>query len=320
MRNSPRSGVELDRPPLHADRAAGDQVARGLEHQVPGVADRQEGELGAVGQVPEHHAPVRADGQHPAVMPDRRACIIDRLAGSMGKGPVFQGRIDLVRGQLVLERNDDPSVPAELRGRARRSSSAGAGPGPGPRAVAAPSQPLLASSVPAGWKAAAMPPLIWPSSVARRMPVAASQRSILRSLPAVARVRAVGTPGDSVRRSPARRSTGRAGRTPPRESGRWGDSTHRRMAAIWAPSGRKARSTRLPAARPPDEPTGRQVVDEELAILMGQGDPPAVRAESGRAPMNGARVVHGRRRAGRCPRPSGHEPGDAWSPGSGRRG
>ena len=48
--------VELDRPPPHADRAAGEQVARGLEHQVPGVADRQEGELGAAGQVPEHHA------------------------------------------------------------------------------------------------------------------------------------------------------------------------------------------------------------------------------------------------------------------------
>ena len=36
-------------------------------------------------------------------------------AGSMGERPVFEGRIDLVRGQLVLERDDDSSVLAEFR-------------------------------------------------------------------------------------------------------------------------------------------------------------------------------------------------------------
>ena len=38
------------------------------------------------------------------------------------------------------------------------------------------SQPLLASSVPVGWKAARKPRLVEPSRVAFRVPVAASQR------------------------------------------------------------------------------------------------------------------------------------------------
>ena len=59
------------------------------------------------------------------------------------------------------------------------------------------------------------------------------------------------------------------------------------MTAIWAPSGRKARSTAPRPAPAPAGLTGRQVVHEELAILMDQGDPPAVRAESGRIPRRG---------------------------------
>ena len=63
------------------------------------------------------------------------------------------------------------------------------------------------------------------------------------------------------------------------------------MTAIWAPSGRKARRLARPGQRTAG-PAGRQIVDEELAILVDHGDPAAVRAESGRPP-DGARVVHG---------------------------
>ena len=44
---------------------------------MPGTPDRQEGELRAAGQVPEHHALVRAHGQQPAVAADRRALITE---------------------------------------------------------------------------------------------------------------------------------------------------------------------------------------------------------------------------------------------------
>ena len=64
--------------------------------------------------------------------------------------------------------------------------------------------------------------------------------------------------------------------------------------AIRAPSGRKARSA-SPGAGPspagPDRSPGRR--SRSSPLFGGQGDPPAVRAESGRAPMNGPRVVHG---------------------------
>ena len=136
MRNSPRPAsiwIGQRRTPIDT---AGEQVARRLEHQLPGVADRQERELGAAVPCPTAPRPVRAHGQHPAVAADRRPLIPSRLVGHVGEGPVFEGRIDLVGGQFVLDLDDDSPVLAEFRRGSRRSRSARAGPGSGPRAAA----------------------------------------------------------------------------------------------------------------------------------------------------------------------------------------
>ena len=66
-------------------------------------------------QVPDRHSPVRAHGQKPAITMNRCGLIINRLTGNMRECPVFEGRIDLVPGKIVLERNDDSSLLAELR-------------------------------------------------------------------------------------------------------------------------------------------------------------------------------------------------------------
>ena len=169
--------VELDRPAQHADRAAGEQVARRLEHQVPGVPDRQETELRAAGQVPEHHAPVRAHGQHSTVVPDRRTVIIDRLAReAWAKVRYSRAGSTWYVVSLSSMPNDDSSVLAEFRRRTSPVKLSHGRPRTGSQSRSRPSQPLLASSVPAGWKAASMPLLVWPSRVAFRVPVAASQR------------------------------------------------------------------------------------------------------------------------------------------------
>src|SRR5262249_19749961 len=107
-------GVELDRPPPHADGPAREELAGRFEDNVPGESDRQEGELRAAGQVPEHHPPGRSHSQHPAVMPDRGGVISIALDGSMGERPVFQGRINLVWSPCALTRNDDSSILAEF--------------------------------------------------------------------------------------------------------------------------------------------------------------------------------------------------------------
>ena len=78
MRNSTPVEVELNGPPPHADRPAGEQVAgRARRSLAQTASDGQEGELRAVRQVPERHAPARAHGQHPAVTTDRRVSIIN---------------------------------------------------------------------------------------------------------------------------------------------------------------------------------------------------------------------------------------------------
>ncbi len=122
------------------------------------------------------------------------------------------------------------------------------------------------------------------------MPVAASQRSILSRSPESPAWCRRGSRRRHPRQS-ARGTSGPAGRSPPPGSGRSGGFGSLSMTAIWAPSGRKARRLGFPGPAPAG-PTGRQVVDEEVAILVGHGDPPAVRAESGRAP-DAARVLHG---------------------------
>ena len=161
----------------------------------------------------------------------------------MGERPVFQGRIDLVRGQFVLEHNDDPSVLAELGARNRRSSSATAGPGPGPRA------------------AAGLPSRCWPAACRRGgRPHSSRCWSGLRGSPAGCRWRR--PRGRSWNRAPGVASVvpsglqatssaaARKGNRPDKPAGlrlqnpAGGGFRSLSMTAIWAPSGRKARSTR----------------------------------------------------------------------------
>ena len=64
--------VELSRPPIHANRPAGQQIACCLEDHVARLTDGQGGKLRAQGQIPKKHAPIGAHGEHPAVVADRR--------------------------------------------------------------------------------------------------------------------------------------------------------------------------------------------------------------------------------------------------------
>ena len=82
-----------------------------------------------------------------------------RIAGRMGQGPVFEGRIDLVRRQGVLVDDDDPAVPAEFRsGEDPSAVRLRTGrPRIGSQSRSRSSHPLLARSVPEGWNAARQP-------------------------------------------------------------------------------------------------------------------------------------------------------------------
>ena len=74
-------------------------------------------------------------------------------------------------------------------------------------------------------------------------------------------------------------------------------------------------------ARPePAGTSGLQVVDQDLAIGMSEGDPPAVRTESGGCSRDGARVRPPRSCLDRRPRPSGRIRENGSSSGSGRPG
>ena len=107
--------VEPNRPPPHADRPAGQQVARCFEQQILGSADPQKGELRAAGNVPEHHAAGSCPGPaSPAIGPDRHTPIPELLTGMMSQSPILERRLDLVGRQLVFEREDDSPVVAEV--------------------------------------------------------------------------------------------------------------------------------------------------------------------------------------------------------------
>ena len=113
-------------------------------------------------------------------------------------------------------------------------------------------------------------------------------------------------------------SAGRAGPSRLRGSGRW-----RRLIADGrdlGPVRTEGQVSHPGPAPPPARLTGRQVVHEELAILMAHGDPSAVRAEFGRGLMDRARVLQGDRAPVDVPDRQGRIRDDAWSPGSGRRG
>jgi hypothetical protein len=105
--------IKTTRPAHDAGRAVCDQVTGRLEHQVPGVADWQQCELGSAGEVPQHSAVIGAHGQDPAIATDRGAIVIHRPHGSVGKRPILQRRIDDRRRELVFDAKDDPSVRPE---------------------------------------------------------------------------------------------------------------------------------------------------------------------------------------------------------------
>ena len=69
---------------------------------MPRKARSQETKLGAAGQVPEHDALFRAHAPGSGHHAGSTRTHIDRAAGGMGQRAVFEGRIDLIRGQFVL--------------------------------------------------------------------------------------------------------------------------------------------------------------------------------------------------------------------------
>ena len=76
------------------------------------------------------------------------------LVGDMDECAVLEGGIDLVRGQSVLRSQDDLSVPAEYgpRGIGSPVKLSTGRPRTASQSRRRPSQPLLARSLPAGWK------------------------------------------------------------------------------------------------------------------------------------------------------------------------
>jgi hypothetical protein len=152
------AGVQPHRPAPDAGHAVGQQVARRLEHRV-GPADRQESQLRAAGQVPQDHAQGGAHGQDAAVTMGRGAPVLDRPACRIGQSPILEGRIDLVGVPLVLLPKDDPAIAAENEMAATGQIEPDR-PRTGSQSQRRPSQPLLASSVPAGWKPTRSPELV----------------------------------------------------------------------------------------------------------------------------------------------------------------
>src|SRR5262249_11452450 len=105
--------IETDRPPPDTDRPARDQVTGCVDLDVARVPDRQDGDYPAPRQGPQLDRLVRADGQHPAVAADRCGPVSDGPGRYTGKAPILERRIDSIRGERVIERNDDAPVAAE---------------------------------------------------------------------------------------------------------------------------------------------------------------------------------------------------------------
>ena len=282
--------VDLERPPLHAALAAGDQVTRRLEHQVPGVSDRQETELRVTPQVPEYHAMARAHRQDSTVAPDRRTVILIQLTGNMGEGPVFEGRIGLISGQLVLKPDDDSPIAAEFR----RRDAGQVEPRPARDRVPEPQPPFPTAAghehtgVVEGRNQAAID-----MAFQGRPPDAGGcvREVNLARIPRRRQGGAVGAPGDRAD------SGGQWDRPdePPRL-----DLKNPAVGALLFTDGRDLGSVRtegqvshLGPAPPRARLTRRQVVHKKLAIRMAHGDPSAVRAEFGRKVVDRARLLAG---------------------------
>ena len=177
-----------------------------------------------------------------------------------------------------------------------------------------PDQSLLASIVPAGWKATPIPTLYWPSSVARRVP----RRRIPEVDFGASRLPRAWCHRGSRRSSSvpsAARMVRIAGPSSRPESGTPGGSTHCQSWRSGLPSGRKAnvRIVRASAGRI-DRLANR---NQELRIAA-HDDSAAVRAESNAA---ADRAWKPRTRRGARPRPiRSSRLRDCTPPGSGRRG
>ena len=153
------------------------------------------------------------------------------------------------------------------------------------------SQPLLASSVPSGWNEAPCPCCRTPPMVARRMPVTASQRSIVPSTQTVASVRPSGLQ--------ARIGSGLAAGTPGRPAGlRLEDPAG--LRAVCTVDGRDRVAVGDdrrpgPVLSGPAR-TSRPVARSYSRSCPGSAhkEPPAIRAERG-VPPSGARDDHRQR-------------------------
>ena len=224
MRNSPRSGSSRIGHRCTPIEPLVSRSPEGSNMLCQAYADRQEGELRCRGPGPRAPRP----GACPRPAPGRRSGSTDRdnpvgWLETWANVRYSQGRIDLVCGQCVLTRNDDSSIPAEFGCRAAGQAQPGAAqdrvPEPEPR----------------------LPSRCWPAACRRGgRPPTGRRWYGLRGSPSGCRWRRPrGRSCDPRTASPAwcrrgsRRSlrvgggesgsTGRAGLTPLRRSGRNGD-------------------------------------------------------------------------------------------------
>ena len=106
-------GVESNRPPPHADRPAGQQVAGSFEHQVSALPIVRKASSAPLAM---------SQSTTPRLVPrasTRPSCRIatphnELVTGSRAQSPILKGRLDLVGRQLVAEREDDSPVMAEV--------------------------------------------------------------------------------------------------------------------------------------------------------------------------------------------------------------
>ena len=107
--------IELNRPSPQADKSCGQQVTGCLEHHMWGIPDRQIEKFSSASKVPEYNPSVSAQGQQPAIAPDRRCDQNEPAISRMSKRSVFEGGIDRVSCELGFARDDNSSISAKFR-------------------------------------------------------------------------------------------------------------------------------------------------------------------------------------------------------------
>ena len=145
----------------------------------------------------------------------------------MGERPVFEGRIDLVRGQFVLEHNDDPSVLAEVTGDQRVAGQAQPRPAQDRVPEPQPAFPAVAGQQRAGGVEGRTQAAIVMAFEGRPPDAGGGVPEVDLGVDA-RRCRqrgAVGAPGDVIRGSPQGDRPDKPAGLSPRESGRWAGST-----------------------------------------------------------------------------------------------